>query len=88
MYGRVRQTPQTEDTPFNPRSPYGVAKVFAHMATVNYREAYNLHASCGILFNHESRRRGEINGINSGRFGAGFQPAKRCFPIAPGSPFG
>jgi GDPmannose 4,6-dehydratase len=59
MYGKVRETPQTEETPFHPRSPYAVAKVYAHWATVNYREAYGLHASCGILFNHESPRRGE-----------------------------
>ncbi len=59
MYGKVVETPQTEDTPFYPRSPYGVAKVYAHWITVNYRESYNLHASCGILFNHESPRRGE-----------------------------
>ncbi|MEO7994309.1 MAG: GDP-mannose 4,6-dehydratase [bacterium] len=58
MFGKVRQTPQTEDTPFYPRSPYGFAKVFAHYATVNYRESYGLHASSGILFNHESPRRG------------------------------
>ena len=51
--------PQNEDTPFHPRSPYACAKVFAHQATVNYRESYGLHASCGILFNHESPRRGE-----------------------------
>jgi GDPmannose 4,6-dehydratase len=59
MFGKVRETPQTETTPFHPRSPYGVAKVYAHWATVNYRESYGLHASCGILFNHESPRRGE-----------------------------
>ncbi len=59
MYGKVVETPQTETTPFYPRSPYGVAKVYAHWITVNYRESYNLHASCGILFNHESPRRGE-----------------------------
>jgi GDPmannose 4,6-dehydratase len=58
LYGKVRETPQTELTPFHPRSPYGVAKAFAHYMTVNYREAYGLHASCGILFNHESPRRG------------------------------
>jgi GDPmannose 4,6-dehydratase len=58
MFGKVRETPQTELTPFHPRSPYGVAKVFGHDMTVNYREAYNLHASSGILFNHESERRG------------------------------
>ena len=59
MYGKVHQVPQTEETPFHPRSPYGVAKVFAYWATVNYRESYGLHASNGILFNHESPRRGE-----------------------------
>jgi GDPmannose 4,6-dehydratase len=59
MFGLVQEIPQTEKTPFYPRSPYGCAKVFAHWATVNYREAYKLHASCGILFNHESPRRGE-----------------------------
>lgn len=59
MFGKVLETPQRETTPFNPRSPYGVAKVFAHTITKNYREAYGLHASCGILFNHESPRRGE-----------------------------
>ena len=58
MFGKVRETPQTEKTPFHPRSPYGVAKVFGHDMTVNYREAYDLHASSGILFNHESERRG------------------------------
>ena len=59
MYGKVVETPQSESTPFYPRSPYACAKVFAHYATVNYRESYGLHASCGILFNHESPRRGE-----------------------------
>jgi GDPmannose 4,6-dehydratase len=59
MYGKVVETPQTETTPFYPRSPYGVSKLFAHWATVNYRESYGMHASCGILFNHESPRRGE-----------------------------
>lgn len=59
MYGKVAETPQRETTPFHPRSPYACAKVFAFHATVNYREAYNLHASNGILFNHESPRRGE-----------------------------
>ena len=58
MFGKVKQTPQTEDTPFHPRSPYGVAKVYGHWITVNYRESYDLHASSGILFNHESPRRG------------------------------
>jgi GDPmannose 4,6-dehydratase len=59
MYGQVIETPQSETTPFRPRSPYGVAKVYAHWITVNYRESYGMHASCGILFNHESPRRGE-----------------------------
>jgi GDPmannose 4,6-dehydratase len=59
MFGKVQEVPQKETTPFYPRSPYGCAKVFAHWATINYREAYDLHASCGILFNHESPRRGE-----------------------------
>ncbi len=58
MYGKVRETPQTEDTPFYPRSPYGVAKVYGHYITVNYRESYDLFAVSGILFNHESERRG------------------------------
>ena len=59
QFGKVSESPQNEGTPFHPRSPYGVAKVFAHWATVNYREAYGMHNSCGILFNHESPRRGE-----------------------------
>jgi GDPmannose 4,6-dehydratase len=59
MYGKVREVPQTEKTPFWPRSPYGVSKVFSYWATVNYRESYGLNASNGILFNHESPRRGE-----------------------------
>jgi GDPmannose 4,6-dehydratase len=58
MFGKVLQVPQNEDTPFYPRSPYGVAKVYGHWITVNYRESYGLHASSGILFNHESERRG------------------------------
>ena len=58
MYGKVRETPQSENTPFYPRSPYGVAKVYGHYITVNYRESYNLFAASGILFNHESPRRG------------------------------
>ena len=58
MFGKVRETPQTESTPFYPRSPYGVSKVFAHYITVNYRESYDLFAVSGILFNHESPRRG------------------------------
>ena len=59
MFGKVQEVPQTEKTPFWPRSPYGCAKMYAHWLTVNYRESYNLHASSGILFNHESPRRGE-----------------------------
>ena len=59
MYGQVREVPQTERTPFYPRSPYACAKVYAYWITVNYRESYGLHASNGILFNHESPRRGE-----------------------------
>ncbi len=58
MFGKVVEVPQRETTPFYPRSPYGVAKVYGHWITVNYRESYNLHASSGILFNHESPRRG------------------------------
>ncbi len=59
MFGKVRQTPQTEQTPFYPRSPYGCAKAYSFWQTVNYREAYGMHCSNGILFNHESERRGE-----------------------------
>lgn len=60
LYGKAQEIPQTEKTPFYPRSPYGAAKLYAYWVVVNYREAYNLHASNGILFNHESPRRGEI----------------------------
>lgn len=59
MFGKVQEIPQTETTPFYPRSPYGVAKVYAYWITINYRESYGIHASNGILFNHESPRRGE-----------------------------
>jgi GDPmannose 4,6-dehydratase len=59
MFGLVQETPQTERTPFHPRSPYGCAKIFAHWVSVNYREGYGMHVSNGILFNHESPRRGE-----------------------------
>ena len=59
LYGKVQETPQKETTPFYPRSPYGVAKLYAYWITVNYREAYGMHASNGILFNHESPIRGE-----------------------------
>src|SRR5207247_7824759 len=58
MFGKVEQSPQDEATPFHPRSPYGVAKVYGHYITVNYRESYNMYAVSGILFNHESPRRG------------------------------
>jgi GDPmannose 4,6-dehydratase len=58
MFGKVREVPQREDTPLYPRSPYGVAKVYGHFITINYRESYDLHATSGILFNHESERRG------------------------------
>src|SRR6266849_3975446 len=58
MFGKVRESPQTEATPFHPRSPYGVAKVYGHHITVNYRESYGLYGCSGILFNHESPRRG------------------------------
>jgi GDPmannose 4,6-dehydratase len=58
MFGKVREVPQSESTPFYPRSPYGVAKAYGHFITVNYRESYDLHATSGILFNHESPRRG------------------------------
>jgi len=58
MYGKVQEVPQTENTPFYPRSPYGVSKVYGHYITVNYRESYDIFASSGILFNHESPRRG------------------------------
>jgi GDPmannose 4,6-dehydratase len=58
MFGKVREVPQNEETPFYPRSPYGVAKAYGHFITVNHRESYNLHATSGILFNHESPRRG------------------------------
>jgi GDPmannose 4,6-dehydratase len=58
MFGKVHEVPQTESTPFHPRSPYGVAKVYGHWITVNYRESYGLHGTSGILFNHESPRRG------------------------------
>ncbi|RLS33978.1 MAG: GDP-mannose 4,6-dehydratase [Planctomycetota bacterium] len=59
LFGKATEIPQSETTPFHPRSPYAVSKLYAHWITVNYRESYGLHASCGILFNHESPRRGE-----------------------------
>jgi len=58
MFGKVREVPQTEKTPFHPRSPYGVSKAYGHYLTINYRESYDLYACSGILFNHESPRRG------------------------------
>src|SRR5690606_4491491 len=58
MFGKVKQVPQTEETPFHPRSPYGVAKVYGHYITLNYRESYDMFGVSGILFNHESPRRG------------------------------
>ncbi|MCL4163818.1 UNVERIFIED_CONTAM: hypothetical protein GTU68_045554, partial [Idotea baltica] len=58
LYGKVVETPQKESTPFYPRSPYGVAKLFGHWSTINYRESYDMFACCGIIFNHESPRRG------------------------------
>ena len=58
MFGTVHEVPQTESTPFHPRSPYGVAKVYGHWITINYRESYGMHGASGILFNHESPRRG------------------------------
>jgi len=96
MFGKVQEVPQTETTPFWPRSPYGVAKVFAYWATVNYRESYGMHATNGILFNHESPRRGEtfvtrkitraVAAIKSGRQKAlflGNLDAKRDWGYAP-----
>ena len=66
MFGKVQKTPQNEKTPFYPRSPYGVAKLYAHWITVNYRESYNLFAASGIFFNHESPRRGLEFGRETG----------------------
>jgi len=59
LFGKVTETPQTESTPFHPRSPYAIAKLYAHWITINYREAFNMYACSGIMFNHESPRRGE-----------------------------
>ena len=76
MFGKVMQIPQTEKTPFYPRSPYGVAKLYSHWITINYRESYNIFASNGILFNHESPLRGEtfvtkkiVNGLCRIKYG-------------------
>src|SRR5437667_8166755 len=77
MFGRVRETPQTEKTPFHPRSPYGVAKVYARFITINYRESYDLFACSGILFNHESPRRGrEVVTRKVSDGGARIQPGR------------
>jgi GDPmannose 4,6-dehydratase len=81
MFGKVREVPQTELTPFYPRSPYGVSKVYGHYITVNYRESYNLFAVSGILFNHESPRRGlefVTRKVTDGVAGA--SPATTCAP--------
>ena len=73
LYGKVHEIPQNENTPFHPRSPYGVAKLYAFWIVVNYREAYDMYACNGILFNHESPRRGEVN--------------RHSFLLRPKSPF-
>src|SRR6478609_3145679 len=77
MFGKVQESPQHERTLLWPRSPYGVSKVFGHHMTINYRESYGLHASSGILFNHESPRRGPDQARPPGRGGAG-QPRRRA----------
>jgi GDPmannose 4,6-dehydratase len=95
MFGKVRENPQNELTPFHPRSPYGVAKTFAHYSCVNYREAYGMHVSCGILFNHEGEHRGyefvtrkitsniaEIKKGNLARFSLGDLSPKRDWGYA------
>jgi GDPmannose 4,6-dehydratase len=80
MFGKVLEVPQTERTPFYPRSPYGVAKTYGHFITVNYRESYGLHATSGLLFNHESPRRGLEFGSRSIRPG--------CRPMSTSSSIG
>lgn len=89
MFGKVLQTPQSEDTPFNPRSPYGVSKVAAHMLCKNYREAYGLFVCNGILFNHESERRGDnfvtmkiVKGLRAGHLVLGNLDAMRDWGYA------
>ena len=86
LFGQVQETPQRETTPFHPRSPYAVAKLFGHWITVNYREAYGLYACNGILFNHESPRRGETfvtRKITRGLHTTGQQPmTHRLVPVA------
>ena len=81
MFGKVQTIPQTEKTVFYPRSPYGVAKVFAHYSVVNYREAYGLHASCGILFNHEGEKRKITNSV--ARIKLGLQTELRLGDLSP-----
>ena len=93
MFGNVPIWPQNETTPFQPRSPYGYAKLFAHWATVNYREAFGLHASSGILFNHESPLRGPefvtrkitLGFARLARAAAGPSPSATSTPIATGA---
>ncbi len=88
MFGKVQAVPQTETTPFWPRSPYGVAKVFAYWATVNYRESYGMHTSNGILFNHESPRRGKHSSParSPGRLPPSRWACKRSFISATSTP--
>ena len=89
MFGKVQEVPQTETTPFWPRSPYGCAKVYAYWLTVNYRESYGLHASNGILFNHESPRRGETfvtRKITRAAARIKLGPAGRALPRQPRRP--
>src|SRR5688572_4887824 len=82
LYGKVRETPQRETTPFYPRSPYGVAKLYAYWITVNYREAYGIHASNGILFNHESPLRGETFATRKvTRAVAAIERGRQSFPL-------
>ena len=86
MYGKVVEVPQSEQTPFYPRSPYGCAKVYAFWQTVNYREAYDMHASNGILFNHESPRRGETFVTTENHARAGADPLRRGRQALPRKP--
>ena len=89
MFGKVREVPQTEQTPFHPRSPYGVAKAYGHYITVNYRESYGLYAVSGILFNHESPRRGLefVDAEDQRRRGADQAgPRRRARPRATSTP--
>ena len=89
MFGKVREVPQTETTPFYPRSPYGVAKAYGHFITVNYRESYDLHATSGILFNHESaapRPRVRHAQDHVARRGDQARPARRAARSATSTP--